>query len=72
MRKKPGLAIAFIRKKIFVTGTEMSEDNRSMLVSKYVKRNYVKKHKLRFTYLRFMLNTAPILISIKTALLRSR
>ncbi|MCH7612052.1 MAG: hypothetical protein IIB95_00815 [Candidatus Marinimicrobia bacterium] len=29
-----------------------------MLSSNYLKRNYVKKYDLRFTYLRFMLDTA--------------
>ncbi|MCH7763919.1 MAG: hypothetical protein IIB95_09280 [Candidatus Marinimicrobia bacterium] len=29
-----------------------------MLVSNYLKRNYVKEYDLRFTYLRFMLDTA--------------
>lgn len=43
----------------------MSEDTRIMLVSNYLKQpvpsfyrdNYVKDHVLRFTYLRFMLNS---------------
>ncbi len=33
-----------------------------MLASNYLKRNYVKKYDLRFTYLRFMLDTAPKLL----------
>ena len=49
-------------KKIFVTSTEKSEDNKIMLASNYLKRNYVKKYDLRFTYLRFMLDTAPKLL----------
>ncbi len=54
----------------------MSEDNKIIQVGNYLKRNYVKKRDLRFTYLparphlfisigaggRFMLDTAPKLL----------
>jgi len=48
----------------------MSEDNRIMLVSNYLKRNYVKEYDLRFLYLSrkklgtgcFMLGTTPKLL----------
>ena len=56
---------------MFVTSTEMSADNRIMLVSNYLKRNYVKEHNLRFTNLRFMLDTTPNFFAIETALFQS-
>ena len=43
----------------------MSEDKEIMLVSNYLKRpayRGLKEHYLRFTYLRFTLNTAPKLL----------